>query len=296
MTYGWAALLVLVSEGGIAHAQQPVTHEPVVQHAASQKRDTNPQPLSLAANDSKPDKKPAETYKPDCANPHNEGEGNFCTQMRQAAAAEALNKITQDQVLWNKVGAILLLLSFFASAGAALAAALASKHAGEALRTDRAWITAIDTVIEEHTQPNVGGTIYPVGLGLPMKWKNSGRTPALKTEIYSAFRLVAWEDTEVPMFQKPSAFTGTGSVLGPDLEVTSATNPIVGDHYNRVMARQAKVFIYSTARYFDIFDQRTARFSEACFEIRWVGTQVMPDGTIGNRFSRSPRGPQNTAS
>jgi hypothetical protein len=303
MIYGWAAILVLASAGGIAPAQQPVTYEPVVQHPASQSQDTNRQPPSLAANDSKSDKKPAETYKPDCANPHNEGEGNFCTQMRQVVASEALNKITENQVLWNKVGAILLLFSFLASAGAAIAAGLAAKHAGiaatyagEALRTDRAWITAIDTVIEEHTNPNVGGTVYPNGLGIRVKWKNSGRTPALNTEVFFAFRVVEWNEIEIPMLPKPQAFTGTGAAVGPGLEITSGNAVIVGDRYNGVMARQAKVFIYSMVRYFDIFDGRIARASEACFEVLWLGSQVMPDGRTSNLFSRSPRGPQNTAS
>jgi hypothetical protein len=303
------ALILAICASAVSYANQPVANKPVVQHSAQKPSEATTKPQAAVINDPTPNKKPAEAYKSDCSKPNNEGEAVFCVQARQAAAAEALNELTSEQLgvtkeekLWNKASVIFLLLSFLASAGAAVAAAIAAKHAKDAIRTDRAWVTG--KIIEANLSHNstitdeTGTHQYPDVLGFWLIWTNTGRSPAINMELYTNFRVVPFTDESAHQFTPEwGNAPSEGMVLGPGATVGTHRFAIGGDKYNKVVGRTHKIVLYAAVRYLDVIERRTMRYSEACAEVMVIGIGP-PDPQTGRRtptIQSANVGRQNTA-
>lgn len=253
--------------------------------------------LSVIAN-TKEREDPAAPYRPDCSDPHDERDANFCRQAQLVKSAEELNVFTQQQVdtafsqlYWTRVEAFGLIVSLFITAIAAWSAAAAAKAAKDAIGTERAWITARRVDCGTATDATVDGVHYPRAYVFSVAWINSGRSPAVKSDIFTFHRTLGSSD-QCPEFEPNWNSFDSGATIGPNLEVSGAVRAVVGKDYERFASGVAKVFIYSAVRYFDTFKKTMVRESEACFEVKLDGSLDAGGGRLIPRFSTRAVGAQ----
>lgn len=222
-------------------------------------------------------------------------EADLDAQVRMAEASEKLFKVAWFQFIATIGEIILLVGAVWAAVWAARAAGQAATAAVEANYRDRAWVTSVGVDTGTGEDITMEGTTYNKALMFIPRWKNSGRTPAINLEIFRTFEVVAI-DGEVPSFDHGLYDAETSkAVIGPGVYGTARTIAIVGQDFTDVLNRKAKVIVYSSARYNDVFVEDTLRLTEVCFEIVFNGEEKTADGNMARRFDIIPVGPQNKA-
>lgn len=276
----WLLLIVILAASTAHAANQPATDKPIKNETTQENTGTNPNKIPMSIGDSKDHQETAKTYKPDCSKPSNEGEANFCNLSRQAAAAEVLNDITASQIWWSKLGFFALLVTIVLTAVASISAAWSAKLAREAIGTGRAWITLAGVTYFESTNTTMGTVTYDTAVTFFMNWKNTGNTPGIKTQMYSIFRFIPIDERCPEDFKAEWAPGESVNVIGPDMPADGPPHGIGAQDLNDFIARKKKVVLFSAVRYFDIFEPRQIRESEACFELTFNGRSV--DNRTGN--------------
>jgi hypothetical protein len=292
----WLLLITTIALGPAYAIEQPSTNEPVKDETPQQNTGAKPNQSPAAIDDPKSHQETAKPYKPDCAEPNNEGEANFCNLQRQARAAEALNDITASQVLWSKLSAYGLLVTVIFTAIAAFSAARSTKLAREAIGTGRAWITPAGVSYYESSNTVAGPSKYAKAITFYVVWKNTGNTPAIKAQLSSAHRVILINDACPDDFKTEWAPDEEGAIIGPDMPANAAQGAVGDQDLTDFESSKKKVIVYSAARYFDIFDKRLFRKSEACYEMRMDGWETNSrTGVSKIRIATRSVGHRNTA-
>lgn len=147
---------------------------------------------------------------------------------------------------------------------------------------DKAWVSWVGAVAEYP----LSGSMDPV---MMIQWKNAGRTPALRCNMFSAGHVINLRD-QVPVFDPPPDEGETQAPLVPDVLITSKKCVFEFDHFNAWMDHQCRIILYGIVRYNDIFSKKR-RCTEVCLEVQFIrledGTKVIVNLT--------PVGKQNTA-
>jgi hypothetical protein len=172
----------------------------------------------------------------------------------------------------------------------------AAKAAAEAAYSERAWVTpeTLDGVGIRHLF--VDGVEYDEGLGAIVKWKNTGRSPAIRLEIYSLSKILPSEaatpifDEEVP---NPEEVRG---ILGPTVIASSQLLHICGEDLSGFREKKVRWYVYSRATYSTIFEPEIRRVSEVCVRVEWNGDIRQSDGSYAPRINFTAIGIQNRAS
>ncbi len=305
-----AGITLAVATAGLCQTiDKPTPDKPVPANSQQDKPGTEPETKPAAVSDStNKEEPPTKPYKPNCNAPDNHGDADFCQQARMVEASEDLLDLTTSQIdvareqvgvsrkqlSWNTIEVVGLLLSVAFTAYAALSAARAANAAQSVLKTERAWISAASAygLLSVHTTKD--DAVYPYGFMFFTRWVNSGRTPALKLGLYAELRVVPI-DSEVPSFAVDWEGDVSAAAYGPGVGFTTDDRGIIGEQYDAVFNRRAKVILFSEARYLDIFDGDTWRYSRSCYVFVYDGIRHHPDGRTEPRFVVKPLGPQNTA-
>jgi hypothetical protein len=171
----------------------------------------------------------------------------------------------------------------------------AAKAAAEAAYSERAWVTpeALDGV--RISNLFVDGIQYDKGLGAIVKWKNTGRSPAIRLEIYSMSKFIPFEEA-TPRFDEvvpnPEEIRG---ILGPTLGATGQLLHICGEDLSNFEEGKIKWYIYSRTTYSTVFEPDIRRVSEVCTRVEWNGDILQSDGSYIPRISFVATGMQNGA-
>jgi hypothetical protein len=215
-------------------------------------------------------------------------------QRSMAESARELLRPTWWQVGIAGIGALLLGASLGFSAWAAKAAADAAKAAQQVLKAERAWLTYETIETGHHGDPTVRSTTQEREIIFKIVWKNSGRTPALRTHMSADIRLVD-SGKDIPVFEKRPRRAGhAGGVIGPGISGTSVPASVFGEGVDRLISQKSRVYLYSRATYEDVFNPNTIRESEACVCITYFAMSL-ENGRSVPEFTMETVGHQNGA-
>lgn len=182
----------------------------------------------------------------------------------------------------------------------AVAAQKSAEAAILAIGSERAWISHDNFITGSARDYIVDGTLLTLGKVIQFRWKNWGRSPAIKVQIVILYRIVPAGDP-VPFFDKIwDAATNDTVTLGPNGTVLS-TQVIIGDlKLKSVLDRVDALYIFSAVRYRDVYNSSILRVSEVC--VKFENTKV-PDISLSLETSFmsanwviKPEGSQNTTS
>jgi hypothetical protein len=151
--------------------------------------------------------------------------------------------------------------------------------------------------IEAAPQVNVliDDVLYPTGFVVALKWKNAGRSSAVRVHIY-ADHLLAPAGTPVPTFQLAEPIQERFGVVGPGLGASGNQKGISGDDFERVKRRELVWYVYSKVTYQTALDLSQVHHTETCGIVVYRGDLMDRPGSIPYpSVSLSMVGPQNTA-
>jgi hypothetical protein len=133
---------------------------------------------------------------------------------------------------------------------------------------DRAWITFDEIFIDEATNGQIDGVPFERAIMVQVRWKNTGRTPAIKSNTFITHSIIGFDDN-VAAFQSIPPENGHG-IIGIGTTVLTAMRVFPDEQRRSIFDRQTAIAIYSAAYYHDLFSG-TERTSEVCWRIRFNG-------------------------
>lgn len=140
-------------------------------------------------------------YEPDCGKPKSQPEADLCVQRRVADTAESALHWTQIQTGGALVGLVLVLATLGVTAWTGKAASIAAQAAVDAVGAERAWMSFKGIQQATGTEIKVApGRVEEKVFGIAMKWKNTGRSPALKTGLTIESKLIEKND-DIPVIR-----------------------------------------------------------------------------------------------
>lgn len=222
-------------------------------------------------------------YQPDCRSKEN---ADLCAQVRMAQAAE-------NQLWYTRWGFWLLAGTLIAAFWAAWESHRAARSAGDILKAERAWMTAVETNPEFNSNGTKDGIVYSEAIGFFTVWVNSGRSPALNVSMWGASKIVPRNTSLAPFFERKIVPDNT--IVGQGISVNTLKHYIYGQDLNDLLSGKSSIIIYSVCTYKDIFSQ-DLRMSEYCVCTQIQGFIVGKDGERTPRFESFPVGNQNSAS
>ena len=146
-------------------------------------------------------------------------------------------------------------------------AALAAIETTEAYRrAERAWIGHLFVDYGEVGSGFIADTGETItnGFWFTVKWKNSGRTPALKTNAYIDFKVVSHDLKTPPTFKRTTAPQIMDAPIAPNVTFSTFMKAISGEDWQDIKDRKSKLAIYSIVEYCDAFDEIEQHIAEYC--------------------------------
>jgi hypothetical protein len=162
-----------------------------------------------------------------------------------------------------------------------------------AIGSERAWITFENFETASFGGGTMDGIDVAEGLLISIKWKNSGRSPALMAQIFIDKE---WMEPGgvVPIFGPRSRGEQHNGPVGQDKIISSWPLGLNDTETARLRSRDVSLAIYSVAYYRDTFQPDIIRQSEFCGELVLSGERTEGGGIPRPYFTMSPRGEQNT--
>jgi hypothetical protein len=200
-------------------------------------------------------------------------------QLRTTRATERQADIAKN-VAWLSL--FTLVFSAVAAAGAVAAAvytAHTARYAGQTLQSDRAWMTFDGPNFAPLANSNLDGVFISDGLLMTVRWKNTGRTPAINVGCYFDHKVVlAGEPDHVFAMRPPGNEGDPRSVIGPNGTAGSPQRALLDNEYAGLRNGTIKVFVYSRVYYNDIFNGEAEPYTEFCGQLAYQGNMITPDG------------------
>lgn len=214
--------------------------------------------------------------------------------LAQQGMNEATNRIvalTLAQTILAFFGTIALLYSLFLNRKATLAAVSAAEIAQQAIGAERAWLVLSGQQITQTKNDSVN---FDEMVGISLRWKNLGRSPALNVQQIIISRIVDDDSTilaDSPIDQQlPQGF----AVIGPNLEVSSAILWLTGDSYEAVRTNKRFLFVYGQVDYTDTFHPNVKRTTRV-FAHGFMDIRENDQGVMRPHLTLRPVGAHNTA-
>jgi hypothetical protein len=164
-----------------------------------------------------------------------------------------------------------------------------------AIGSDRAWMTFDEIAINRAGDSTLDGAPFKNAVLFEIKWRNRGRSPALRCECFIDMRIIPSTDNIPPVFVPHWGTDRNASPIGPGAIATSPPRFVLDAQIDEFHKWNTVVIIYSAIRYRDVFNTTIERFSEACVKVRYGGLQKINDGPLVPRYEPTAFGPQNTA-
>jgi hypothetical protein len=175
-------------------------------------------------------------------------------------------------------------------------ARMSAQAATEAAYSERAWMSPDGFGTHPIKNLIVNGISYDEAIGITQTWRNTGRSPAIRVNIFSAARVVQ-TGAPIPTFDPGTSITieERKGIFGPNISADSEMQFIFGENFANLNAGKVRWIVYSRATYSTVFEPDAVKFSESCIMVEINGGMHLPDGSIGPRITSGPVGPQNTA-
>jgi hypothetical protein len=225
----------------------------------------------------KPDPGP---YQPDCNQPKNAEDGNFCQQRRAAKAGEDAARAGEDAAViakdqlnlsyWGFGGLVLtVIFTGWAAVAAARAAKAAQKSADSLPNIERAYVFFWDVERRDFSfTPTPGRTVVIPTSGQNVIYRNCGKTPAVivKTKLGCDVFAQPPNPADAPEKTLPS-----GAVIGASDDWPRGKVDVSKEKIERAKSEGAAVYLYGEITYRDIFKNE----QRSWFCRRWTGDQFV---------------------
>ncbi len=211
-------------------------------------------------------------YPERCYGNRNHDIADLCAQWRAAVAAE---KASETAYWSNWIASAGALLSFVSIVLVVIALGHTRK-ANEITRNgQRAWMTDAVPIKTEAINSSFAGMLYTDAVGFNHAWENTGPTPAIEARCLTTISIVAFTaKPERHTFPNPDE---EAQIVGPGKKISGPTRMLSDQQTAAFRARTCKVFVYSRIEYFDIFEGKRLRVSEACHEAFAHGGTINDD-------------------
>lgn len=236
------------------------------------------------------------TYQAICQEPKNSTDADLCQQWRTAENGLAQIELAHMQLVASffEIGA--LVLTVILSAVASIAAVNAAKAAREAIATDRPWMT-FDGIEISFMKGTHDGETMSNGIGVRLGFRNTGRSPALTVRLAVRHVTVAEDDETIPVFAvKGEPPSDQSQIVGPDVVALSQVAFLGDSEAAAFLDGKLRFFVFVRLTYFDTFNPKALRQTDACGEIMRIGEKSGPRGKVTSQYMFAARGEQNTAS
>jgi hypothetical protein len=171
---------------------------------------------------------------------------------------------------------------------AAVRAAIAAERT---LHSDRAWLVFERVEITTQKDAFLDGIKVGDGIGVTVNWINTGRTPAV--HVNACIELQFCEvDSDLPNFSVELPLDSR-AIVGQNKTFGSIERFVSEKELESIREHRQTLFIYSKAEYFSIFDDKNSFFTEVSMKVTWQGCIRTAGGSITDRLSVQPCGPQN---
>jgi hypothetical protein len=178
-----------------------------------------------------------------------------------------------------------------------VAAQQSATAATQALSANRAWIILDSLAMHQAAGGKIGDADFKLGVMAQANWRNRGRSPAIRAQIFTTGQLGNFLDETAPQFIPDwrAMSESTSAPIGPDQVVSGPLSYMVDADRAAIIERRAAFFVYSMVRYTDIFSPEQERISEICLRVRFNGEIVGKDGVKSMNWETTAIGPQNAA-
>jgi hypothetical protein len=198
-------------------------------------------------------------------------------------------------MLWIKTGG--LVTEATTASRIAKIAADASRKAAEAAgdsvkayqASERAWV-AVSDIEYGVTSEMINGKAVE-GYWYRIMWINSGKTPAINTDLFSEGNVFEPNDV-IPHFKRIGEEVQVQAPMAPGIIIRSNPCFFSNEIIEELRAGKRRVFIYGTSRYTDIFSKDIIRETEVCVDVNYSGIDLE---TKRIHFNFSAYGKQNRA-
>ncbi|MBR0690150.1 hypothetical protein JQ594_29870 [Bradyrhizobium manausense] len=163
-----------------------------------------------------------------------------------------------------------------------------------AVGSERAWLSFEKVNTLTSPSGEVDGVPFQSAVGFVVQWKNNGRSPAIKVQIVTGFRVIPARTEKAPRFDPPWDSARASVPIGPSGVVMGEARAAADGVLDSIIRRENVFVLYSAVRYFDVFNSEIMRTSETCFRIEYNGEVQTPEGSHAN-WNVQGFGPQNTA-
>jgi hypothetical protein len=221
-------------------------------------------------------------------------------ELDDLAAQEGMNEATQKMAEYSFVQTVLiaigtgaLIYTLYLTRQANNAAMQAAEAAIRAANAERAWVTFDSFDSGQLTNITIDGVHHERGFAIIPRWRNTGRSPAVRVDVYVDHRVVSVADP-VPYFEPPPASEDRHGIFGPGVDGTGSWRVISGDTFDRIKAGELKWFVYSKVKYGTTLDPDSVNASQMCALVDFNGERI-EDGELRPNVGLTFIGPQNTA-
>lgn len=221
---------------------------------------------------------------------------------REERREESDLRAQQEMAAWAMgalvVGGLTLLVSAIGALAVLRSLVEARKTTEIALATlnsERAWLTPDDPLWIFESEP-FEGQERPTKVGIALRFKNTGRTPAINTTV-SAHFAIASADDPMPVFDPaPPSGSSRLPVVGVSGTIGSGELSIrAEDYYLGVIQGRARWYVYCIVRYGTLMGDIQGK-TELCAEVVHQGFEVTEGGLREPLRGLSPVGGQNSVS
>lgn len=254
-------------------APHPSEQAKAKESAAESERADGPKPIAVTIAAPVQVVQPA-IKQPTCGPGQYQGRDDLCAQWKAADAAGDAAKWAFVSIFVSLIGLAGVFVTFRETRRTA-------KAAEDALKLDRAWLTPVNVECSIITDDG-GEKIQSM-----VRWRNTGRSPALKAIASGRAEIVDKDAPAVEMERidpdgQPFATVGAGDeMFGPMIRVGEIGTP-------QILAHEKDLHVYARIEYEDVFHPGITRVSEAYY-VAYV--MRAPDGRVVTQAQ--PRGLQN---
>jgi hypothetical protein len=154
-----------------------------------------------------------------------------------------------------------------------------AKATAQIAKSDRAWVCVEEITGSESINCFVDGIPSARALGITPKWRNVGRSPALRALVIGDSKITNLGEA-IPTFTPDRLFDQERVTIPSNIPVTSNLG-FDEKTYTALEQRELRLFVYLAAFYFDVYSPDEEHITEVCVEVILNGKRIKKsDGTV----------------
>jgi len=224
----------------------------------------------------------------------NEANSIHVTQLLNKFFSDPVAILTLPIMLANIVLVLIVRGQFRDGKEAVKAAQISAEAAMTALGSDRAWLSFDGIDFGQMSASILEDGTWGDAISCRIKWRNKGRSPALKANTFIDYKVIDISDEEnIPKFSASWSEFAQTFCIGPEGTANTRFRAISSAETENFFSRKIAWIVYSEVSYVDIFNSNILRTSSACIRVI-INGQIVEDGVVKPNYEIMAFGSQNT--